>query len=85
MAQAIKNVKAGQKFLVIDKSGVGFEEGCIVESLDTIDTIDNLKQDDWINNMKYIGGYNSKYKEAILAQKIKHLKRFKGKIKWEEI
>lgn len=81
MAQAIKNVKAGQKFLVIDKLGIGFEEGCIVESLDTIDTIDNLKEDDWICNMKYVGGYNSKYKEIILSQKIKHLKRFKGKIK----
>lgn len=78
MAQAIRNVKAGQKFLVIDKSGVGFEKGCIIES--SIDRI-NLKEDDWICNMKYVGGYNSKYKKTILSQKVKHLKRFKGKIK----
>lgn len=81
MAQAIKKIKAGQKFLVIDKSGIGFEEGCIVESLDTIDTIDNLKEEDWICNMKWIGGYETNYPLAILSQKIKHLKRFKGKIK----
>ena len=78
MAQEIKSIKAGQKFLIIDKSGVGFEAGCIVESLDTID---NIKEDDLICKMKWIGGYKTKYQLAILGQKIKHLKRFKGKIK----
>ena len=75
MAQAIKNIKAGQRFLVIDKRGKGFKEGAIVESLKSIDNINN----EWFE-CKWIGGTED-YKDIVLSQSIKHLKRFKGKIK----
>ena len=76
MAQEIKNVKAGQKFLVIDKRNKGFMEGTIVEALESMD---NIKEDYWFS-CKWIGG-TKKYENIKLNQSTKHLKRFKGKIK----
>lgn len=74
MAQAIRNIKAGQRFLVIDKEGMGFKEGTIVEALESIN---NIETNMWFN-CKWIGG-TKEYEELILGQKIEHLKRFKGK------
>lgn len=76
MAKEIKNIKTGQRFLVIDTEGNGFEEKTIVESLKTIDNIDKNR---WFE-CKWIGG-TKRYEDVILRQKITHLKRFKGKIK----
>ena len=39
MAQAIRNIKAGQRFLVIDKENEGFTEGTIVKALESINNI----------------------------------------------
>lgn len=76
MAQAIKNVKAGQRFLVVDKKDEGFKEGTIVEALESID---NKDKSYWFR-CKWVGG-TKKYQKCVLGQKIEHLKRFKGKIK----
>ena len=76
MAQAIKNIKDGQKFLVIEEKGSGFCEGTIVEALLSIYDIDKNM---WFP-CKWVGG-TKKYTNVILSQKIEHLKRFKGKIK----
>ena len=76
MAQAIKNIKAGQRFLVIDKEEIGFKENAIVEALESKNNIDaNI----WFY-CRWIGGDKS-YMDKILMQNIKHLKRYKGKIK----
>ena len=76
MKQDIRNVKAGQRFLVIDKENKGFKEGTIVEALESKDI---TEEDQWFR-CKWIGG-TERYKNITLGQKIEHLKRFKGKIK----
>ena len=76
MAQAIKNIKAGQRFLVIDKEEIGFKENAIVEALESKNNID---ENIWFY-CRWIGGDKS-YMDKILMQNIKHLKRYKGKIK----
>lgn len=76
MAQAIKNIKAGQRFLVIDKKEDGFKEGTIVKALESKDNVSDAY---WFS-CKRVGG-TEEYKDLTLNQTIKHLKRFKGKIK----
>ena len=76
MAQDIKNVKVGQRFLVIDKEEKGFREGTIVEA---IESIDSINKNYWFS-CKWVGG-TELYQDITLSQKIEHLKRFKGKIK----
>ena len=78
MAQDIRNIKAGQRFLVIDKKENGFNEGTIVEA---IESIKNINEEKWFA-CKWIGG-TKKFTSIMLKQKIEHLKRFKGKIKWK--
>ena len=80
MAQAIRNIKAGQRFLVIDKEDKGFKEGTIVEALESKD---NISDTYWFN-CKWVGGTNM-FSGLVLGQSIKHLKRFKGKIKWQKM
>ena len=79
MAQVIRNIKAGQKFEIIDTSYHGFDIGCIVEALNNIE---NVKS--WAGHFKWIGGYKPSYvkdENIALTQKVQDLKRFKGKIK----
>ena len=76
MAQAIKNIKAGQRFLVIDKKEDGFKEGTIVEALESKDNVSDAY---WFS-CKRVGG-TEHYINITLKQSTKHLKRFKGKIK----
>ena len=76
MKQDIRNIKAGQRFLVIDKENKGFKEGTIVEPLETKD---NIGENDWFR-CKWVGG-NDWYKDIVLDQSVEQLKRFKGKIK----
>ena len=76
MAQRIVNIKAGQRFLVIDKEEIGFKENTIVEALESINNID---ENMWFY-CKWIGG-NKNYMNIALKQNIEHLKRYKGKIK----
>ena len=84
MVQAIKNIKAGQKFTIVEMSCGGFDIGCIVEALDDIENVTRQA-----GNFKWIGGYKPTYveysiinnKEIILIQNVEDLKRFKGKIK----
>ena len=78
MAQVIRNIKAGQRFEIIDMQINGFEIGCIVEALDNTKNIGMFA-----GRFKWIGGYKPEYgyKEIILSQNVQDLKRFKGKIK----
>ena len=79
MAQVIKNIKAGQRFEIIDVSCGGFDVGCIVEALDDIKNVERLA-----GNFKWIGGYKPAYMkngDIVLWQNVQDLKRFKGKIK----
>ena len=77
MAQVIRNVKVGDKFIV-NAETTGFEYGVIVESITESKNISN-KEDEWIM-CKYIGGESS-CKNRKLWQKTVDLKRYKGKIK----
>ena len=87
MKQDIRNIKAGQRFLVIDKENKGFKEGTIVEALESKD---NIGENDWFRckwvgendwfRCKWVGG-NDWYKDIVLDQSVEQLKRFKGKIK----
>lgn len=79
MAQVIRNIKAGQKFEIIDNTVGGFEIGCIVEALNNIENVES-----WAGYFKWIGGYKPSYIKDIniaLTQNVQDLKRFKGKIK----
>ena len=77
MAQVIRNVKIGDKFIV-NAETTGFENGVIVESITESKNI-STKEDEWIR-CKYIGGESS-YKNLELWQKTVDLKRYRGKIK----
>ena len=76
MAQTIKNIKAGQRFLVIDKEEIGFKENTIVEALESINNID---ENMWFY-CRWISGDKS-YMDLTLKQNIEQLKRYRGKIK----
>lgn len=78
MAQDIKNIKAGQKFIVVQNTTNGFPEGCIVEALQ-----DNKNCDSIVQGLKWVGGYEPDdiYKRVDLAHHTVDLKRYKGKIK----
>lgn len=79
MAQRIVNIKAGQKFKIIDNTVGGFEIDCIVEALNNIENVEG-----WAGHFKWIGGYKPSYvedKNIALTQNVQDLKRFKGKIK----
>ena len=79
MAQKIVNIKAGQKFIIVDNSLGGFEVGCIVEALCDRDNV-NCNA----GYFKWIGGYEPKdynYKIVELTHNKVDLKRYKGKIK----
>lgn len=77
MAQDIRNIKAGQKFLVIDMQINGFEIGCIIEALDNTTNVEIFA-----GRFKWIGGFKPAYYNKILGQNVQDLKRFKGKIKY---
>lgn len=78
MAQAIKNIKAGQKFIVVQNTSGGFPEGCIVEALGDIKDCDSVVQ-----GLKWVGGHEPDdiHKLVDLAHHTIDLKRYKGKIK----
>lgn len=78
MAQKIVNIKAGQKFIIIQNTTNGFPEGCIVEALR-----DNKDCGTVVRGLKWVGGYEPKpvYKRVDLDHHIEDLKRYKGKIK----
>lgn len=79
MAQVIRNIKAGQKFKIVDNTLGGFEIDCIVEALNNIENVEG-----WAGHFKWIGGYKPSYvedKNIALTQNVQDLKRFKGKIK----
>ena len=77
MAQKIRNVKVGDKFIV-NAETTGFENGVIVESISEEKNIHNEE----IRNIKckYVSG-ESQWKKLELWQKTVDLKRYKGKIK----
>ena len=78
MAQRIVNIKAGQKFIVVQDTTNGFPEGCIVEALSDIKDCGNV-----VRKLKWVGGYepDDVYKRVDLAHHTVDLKRYKGKIK----
>ena len=77
MAQVIRNVKVGDKFIVNDET-TGFEYGIVVESLSEELNITN--DESRFIRCKYVSG-ESNYKTIWLWQKTVELKRYKGKIK----
>lgn len=77
MAQPIRNVKVGDKFIV-NNTTTGFEHGVVVESLNEEFNITN--DESRFIRCKYVSG-ESKYKTIWLWQKTVDLKRYKGKIK----
>ena len=77
MAQRIRSVKVGDKFIV-NAETTGFEYGVIVESITESKNI-STKEDEWIN-CKYVSG-ESNCKNLELWQKTVDLKRYRGKIK----
>ena len=77
MAQAIRNVKVGDKFIVNDAT-TGFEYGVVVESLSEELNITN--DESRFIRCKYASG-ESKYKTMWLWQKTVEQKRYRGKIK----
>ena len=78
MAQRIVNIKAGQKFIVVQNTSSGFPEGCIVEAL-----WDSKDCGEVVQGLKWVGGYEPEpaYKRVALAHNKVDLKRYKGKIK----
>ena len=78
MAQRIVNIKAGQKFIVVQNTTEGFPEGCIVEALWDIKDCGKV-----VRGLKWVGGYepDDVYKRVDLAHNTVDLKRYKGKIK----
>lgn len=78
MAQIIRNVKAGQKFIVVQNTSGGFPEGCIVEAL--WDSKDCGKV---VQGLRWVGGYELEhvYRQVALSHHTVDLKRYKGKIK----
>lgn len=79
MAQAIRNIKAGQLFEVIGNKSNGFKIGSIVEANGTAMNIKD--ENDYVGDFNWVGGYGSEYKRYTLCQKTIDLKRYKGKIK----
>ena len=77
MAQVIRNVKVGDKFIVNDAT-TGFEYGVVVESLSEELNITN--DESRFIRCKYVSG-ESQWKNLELWQKTVDLKRYKGKIK----
>ncbi len=77
MAQVIRNVKVGDKFIV-NNATTGFEYGVVVESLSEELNITNDKSRSI--RCKYASG-ESNYENIWLWQKTVDLKRYKGKIK----
>ena len=77
MAQRIVNIKAGQKFIVVQDTSDGFPEGCIVEALRDIKDCRNV-----VIGLKWVGGYepDDVYKRLDFAHHTVDLKRYKGKI-----
>ena len=77
MAQVIRNVKVGDKFIV-NAETTGFENGVIVESISEEKNIHNKE----VRNIrcKYVSG-ESRWKNLELWQKTVYLKRYRGKIK----
>lgn len=78
MTQRIVNIKAGQKFIVVQNTSCGFPKGCIVEAL--WDSKDCGKV---VHGLKWVGGYEPEYtyKQVNLSHYTVDLKRYKGKIK----
>ena len=78
MAQRIVNIKAGQRFIIIQNTTSGFPEGCIVEAL--WDSKDCSKV---VRGLKWVGGHepDDVYKQSVLGHHTVDLKRYKGKIK----
>ena len=77
MAQVIRNVKIGDKFIV-NAETAGFEHGVVVESLSEELNITN--DESRFIRCKYVSG-ESNWKNLGLWQKTVDLKRYKGKIK----
>lgn len=82
MAQAIRNIKKGQRFIVLsNEEPSGFEVGCLIEA---IENVDNCQETGWAR-FKWIDGnmpwYIKHNPEVTLSNTISELKRFKGKIK----
>ena len=77
MAQVIRNVKVGDKFIV-NVETTGFEYGVIIESTTELKNISN-KGEEYIR-CKYVSG-ESLWKNVELLHKTVDLKRYKGKIK----
>ena len=77
MAQVIRNVKVGDKFIV-NAETTGFEKGVIVESISEEKNIHNKE----VRNIrcKYVSG-KSQWKNLELWHKTVDLKRYRGKIK----
>ena len=77
MAQVIRNVKVGDKFIV-NAETTGFENGVIVESISEEKNIHNEE----VRNIrcKYVSG-ESQWKDLELWQRKVDLKRYRGKIK----
>lgn len=79
MAQAIKNVKAGQLFEVVGMSCKGFDLGCIIKALDDITNVKRTAGDfKWVGGFRP-SGYNCE--NIVLTQNVQDLKRYRGKIK----
>ena len=77
MAQVIRNVKIGDKFVVTGGTA-GFEHGVIVKSLgEELNISDNKRR---FIRCIYVSG-ESQWKDLELWQKTVDLKRYKGKIK----
>ena len=78
MAQRIVNIKAGQRFIIVENTSSGFPEGCIVEALEDIEDCGRIVQ-----GLKWVGGYEPGlvYKQINLGHHTVDLKRYKGKIK----
>lgn len=77
MAQVIRNIKVGNRFIIIDQS-TGFECGVVVESLG--EELNIANDEKRFVRCKYVSG-ESKYKTVWLWQRTVELKRYKGKIK----
>ena len=79
MAQRIVNIKAGQRFIIVNESCGGFEKGCIVEALCDRDSVHYNA-----GYFKWIGGYEPEYYDCRIVELTQNkvdLKRYRGKIK----